>query len=85
MRKYTFLKFCDDNETLVLALALLVAGLIALACDYKEGFLSITSGVVGMLKSNKAPKASDKLGGGNDVAMDQVGAGTDGAEAGQHS
>ena len=55
-RKYGFWEFASENPMTLLMVLLILVGLVAILAGYKEGLVSVLSGIFGSLKKDDADR-----------------------------
>jgi len=51
-KRYGFWAFAADNPIMIITIMVIVLGLVAIMCGYKEGFMSVLTGLFGFMKKD---------------------------------
>lgn len=49
---YGFLAFAADNPIMIIIMMVIILGLVAIMCGYREGFASVLTGLFGFMKKD---------------------------------
>nr|DAY45241.1 MAG TPA: Sarcoglycan alpha/epsilon [Caudoviricetes sp.] len=78
-KRYGFWAFAADNPIMIIILMVIVLGLIAIMCGYREGFASVLTGLFGFMKKDDTDRRLEekalevkKIEAGNRILEDAV-------------
>lgn len=78
-KRYGFWAFAADNPIMIIILMVIVLGLVAIMCGYREGFASVLTGLFGFMKKDDTDRRLEekalevkKIEAGNRILEDAV-------------
>lgn len=78
-KRYGFWSFAADNPIMIIILMVIVLGLVAIMCGYREGFASVLTGLFGFMKKDDTDRRLEekalevkKIEAGNRILEDAV-------------
>ena len=78
-KRYGFWAFAADNPIMIIILMVIVLGLVAIMCGYREGFASVLTGLFGFMKKEDTDRRLEekalevkKIEAGNRIMEDAV-------------
>lgn len=78
-KRYGFWSFAADNPIMIIILMVIVLGLVAIMCGYREGFASVLTGLFGFMKKDDTDRRLEekalevkKIEAGNRIMEDAV-------------
>lgn len=78
-KRYGFWAFAADNPIMIIILMVIVLGLVAIVCGYREGFASVLTGLFGFMKKDDTDRRLEekalevkKIEAGNRILEDAV-------------